>query len=220
MKATSKTLALITLLAPARRHRQSSPPTSVGRATTTSAASSRRHRLRAVASITKRTASMSAPGLPMSATASRSTATSAMAVRSGTLRTTSVTPATSIRATSTTPTRKSTSAAAGDLLGVEVAVGRYDNFDGPTQDYTYYAVSLEKNGFYGKIGGFAQDFDGEYFEGGYGTSVGDVVRCRSVADHLERRSQRHRLHGRDARIHDRKDLRTVNVRRGGGGRPF
>ena len=61
------------------------------------------------------------------------------------------------------------------LLGVEVAVGRYDNFDGPTQDYTYYALTLEKNGFYGKIGGFAQDFEGEYFEAGYGTSVGDVV---------------------------------------------
>ena len=61
------------------------------------------------------------------------------------------------------------------LLGVEVAVGRYDNFDGPTQDYTYYALSLEKNGFYGKIGGFAQDFDGEYFEAGYGTSVAEVV---------------------------------------------
>ena len=61
------------------------------------------------------------------------------------------------------------------IFSLEVAVGRYDNFDGPTQDYTYYALTLEQNGFYGKVGGFSQDFDGEYFEAGYGTSIADVV---------------------------------------------
>ena len=33
---------------------------------------------------------------------------------------------------------------------------------------------LEKNGFYGKFGGFAQDFEGEYFELGYTTSISDI----------------------------------------------
>ena len=60
------------------------------------------------------------------------------------------------------------------LLSVEVAVGEYDNFGGPKQDYTYYALTLEKDGLYGKIGGFAQDFEGEYLELGYGTSVAEI----------------------------------------------
>lgn len=60
------------------------------------------------------------------------------------------------------------------LLSLDVAVGQYDNFDGPTADYTFYALTLEKNGFYGKYAGFSQDFEGEYFEFGYGTTVADI----------------------------------------------
>ena len=60
------------------------------------------------------------------------------------------------------------------ILSVDVAVGRYENFSGPTQDYTYYALTLENNGFYGKYAGFSQDFSGEYFELGYGFTVSDV----------------------------------------------
>lgn len=60
------------------------------------------------------------------------------------------------------------------IVSLDVAVGRYDNFDGPTLDYTYYALTVEKEGFYGKYAGFAQDFDGEYFEMGYGTTVADL----------------------------------------------
>lgn len=60
------------------------------------------------------------------------------------------------------------------LATLEVAIGEYDNFDGPTQDYTYYALTLEKNGFYGKYAGFSQDADGEYLEVGYGASVADI----------------------------------------------
>ena len=60
------------------------------------------------------------------------------------------------------------------LFSLDVAVGEYDNFDGPTQDYTYYALTLEKNGFYGKYAGFAQDFEGEYFEAGFSTTVADI----------------------------------------------
>ncbi len=64
--------------------------------------------------------------------------------------------------------------AAYGLLTLDVAVGQYDNFDGPTQDYTYYALTVEKNGFYGKYGGFSQDADGEYLEVGYGATVADI----------------------------------------------
>jgi len=60
------------------------------------------------------------------------------------------------------------------MLTLDVAVGEHDNFDGPTQNYTFYSLMLEKNGFYGKYGGFAQDFEGEYFEIGYTRSISDV----------------------------------------------
>ncbi len=60
------------------------------------------------------------------------------------------------------------------LLSVDVAVGEYDNFDGPTLDYTYYALTLEKDGFYGTYAGFSQDADGEYLELGYGTTISDI----------------------------------------------
>jgi uncharacterized protein (TIGR02001 family) len=56
----------------------------------------------------------------------------------------------------------------------DLAIGQYDNFDGPTLDYTYYSVTAEKNGFYGKLGGFSQDFEGEYLEAGYGTTVAEI----------------------------------------------
>jgi len=37
------------------------------------------------------------------------------------------------------------------LLALDVALGEYDNFGGPTQNYTYYALTLEKSGFYGRL---------------------------------------------------------------------
>jgi uncharacterized protein (TIGR02001 family) len=63
--------------------------------------------------------------------------------------------------------------AARGIFSFDVALGQYDNFDGRTLDYTFYALTAEKNGFYGKVGGFSQDFDGNYFELGYGTSISD-----------------------------------------------
>ena len=59
-------------------------------------------------------------------------------------------------------------------LTLDVAVGEYENFGAPTQDYTFYSLTYEKNGFYGKYGGFEQDFEGEYFEFGYGTTVAEL----------------------------------------------
>jgi len=60
------------------------------------------------------------------------------------------------------------------IATIDVAIGEYDNFDGPTQDYTYYSLTVEKAGFYGKYAGFSQDADGEYFEIGYGATVADI----------------------------------------------
>lgn len=64
--------------------------------------------------------------------------------------------------------------AALGLFSLDVAVGQYENFDGPTLDYTFYSLTVEKSGFYGTIGGFAQDFEGEYFEAGYTAEVAEV----------------------------------------------
>jgi len=60
------------------------------------------------------------------------------------------------------------------LVAVEVALGQYDNFAGPTLNYTYYSLTVTKEGFYAKYGGFSQDFSGEYFEAGFGTTVAEI----------------------------------------------
>lgn len=53
------------------------------------------------------------------------------------------------------------------IASIDVAVGRYDNFGNGQQNYTYYSLTLEKAGFYGRYAGFGQDFGGDYFEFGY-----------------------------------------------------
>ena len=60
------------------------------------------------------------------------------------------------------------------IVSAEVAIGQYDNFTGPTQDYTYYALTVEQNGFYGKYAGFSQDASGDYLEFGYGTTIAEI----------------------------------------------
>lgn len=64
--------------------------------------------------------------------------------------------------------------AGSGLATVDVAVGEYDNFDGPTADYAYYALTLEKNGFYGKFAGFSRDFAGNYLEFGYAHTLAEL----------------------------------------------
>ena len=64
--------------------------------------------------------------------------------------------------------------AAFGIVSLDVAVGQYDNYDGPTQDYSYYSVTVDKNGFYGKFGGFSRDFEGEYAEIGYSTTLAEL----------------------------------------------
>ncbi len=60
-------------------------------------------------------------------------------------------------------------------LSLDIAVGEYENFDGPTLDYTFAALTLaSENGFYGTYGTFSQDADGDYLELGYGTTISDI----------------------------------------------
>ena len=57
---------------------------------------------------------------------------------------------------------------------LDVAIGEYGNFGNGTQEYAYYALTLEKNGLYGKYAGFSKDFAGEYLEFGYATELADI----------------------------------------------
>ena len=59
-------------------------------------------------------------------------------------------------------------------LSLDVAIGQYDNFTGPTLDYTFAALTFEHKGFYGTYGTFSQDFDGDYIELGYGTTISEI----------------------------------------------
>lgn len=60
-------------------------------------------------------------------------------------------------------------------IAVEYTIGTYDNFGGPEQDYDFAAITADAgNGFYGTIGAFGDDADGEYLELGYGTTVADL----------------------------------------------
>ena len=61
-------------------------------------------------------------------------------------------------------------------MSLEYSIGRYDNFGGPELDYDFLAATVEipDTGFYGKFGTFGDDFDGEYIELGWGTTVSDI----------------------------------------------
>ena len=53
---------------------------------------------------------------------------------------------------------------------LDYARGEWDGF-GDKQDYDFYSLTAEYNGFYGKVGTFGKDFDGTYYEGGYGSDL-------------------------------------------------
>ncbi len=60
------------------------------------------------------------------------------------------------------------------LFGLEYSVGECGCF-GPELDYDFLALSVElENGFWGTYGTFGDDFDGDYVEIGYGTTVSDI----------------------------------------------
>ena len=60
------------------------------------------------------------------------------------------------------------------FLTLDVALGEYDNFDGPTSDYQFYSLTAEKNGFFATYGTFSDDFDGAYVQAGYGATIAEI----------------------------------------------
>jgi uncharacterized protein (TIGR02001 family) len=51
------------------------------------------------------------------------------------------------------------------FLSLEANFGQYDS--NPQQDFSYFAVTLEQDGFYGMLGAWGADFDGDYIKAGY-----------------------------------------------------
>ncbi|MDT8319819.1 MAG: TorF family putative porin [Xanthomonadales bacterium] len=67
------------------------------------------------------------------------------------------------------------------FLTFDAAVGNYENFSGPQLDYAYYSLTAELNGFFGRIATFADDFDGTYYEAGYGSTL--TVEAANLLDY-------------------------------------
>jgi uncharacterized protein (TIGR02001 family) len=59
-------------------------------------------------------------------------------------------------------------------IGVDFAIGQYENFDADSLNYWFLSVSAEHEGFFGTFGTFGSDFDGEYLEVGYGFSAAEL----------------------------------------------
>ena len=59
-------------------------------------------------------------------------------------------------------------------FSLEYTVGTYDNFGLGDQDYDFLALSFEYEGFSGTYGTFGDDFDGDYLQFGYSTTIADV----------------------------------------------
>lgn len=60
------------------------------------------------------------------------------------------------------------------IASLEYSVGEWDGF-GNDADYDFIALTLEsESGFYGTYGSFGKDFDGDYIELGWGTTISDI----------------------------------------------
>ncbi len=59
------------------------------------------------------------------------------------------------------------------ILSLEYSIGEWDGY-GTKEDYGFFAATLADRGFYGTIGRFHKDFEGHYFEVGYGFSVVEI----------------------------------------------
>lgn len=64
--------------------------------------------------------------------------------------------------------------AAFDMFSLEYSVGEWEDglSAGVDADYSFLALTVEKDGFYGTYGTFGKDADGTYLELGYGTEIG------------------------------------------------
>ena len=60
-------------------------------------------------------------------------------------------------------------------VSLEYSSGEWDAGTGnPSQDYDFFAITIENEGFYGTYGSFGDEFDGDYFQVGYGTTIAEV----------------------------------------------
>ena len=57
------------------------------------------------------------------------------------------------------------------VLSFDAAIGEWDNFGRGKLDYEFYSLTVAHNGFYGTFGTFENDFDGNYYEAGYGGTL-------------------------------------------------
>lgn len=57
------------------------------------------------------------------------------------------------------------------FLSFDAAIGEYDDFAGPTLNYQFYSLTGSYRNFYGKVGTFQDDFEGSYYEAGYGNTL-------------------------------------------------
>lgn len=61
------------------------------------------------------------------------------------------------------------------IFSLGYSQGVHDAFDGSgEEDYGFTELTLEHNGFYGKVAGYSLDAEGEYLELGYGATVSDI----------------------------------------------
>ncbi len=60
------------------------------------------------------------------------------------------------------------------IFTLDVALGQYKNFGGPTTDYQFYSLTVAKNGFFGTYGSFDDEFDGAYVQAGYQMTVAEI----------------------------------------------
>ena len=60
------------------------------------------------------------------------------------------------------------------MVSLEYSVGEWGGF-GTEADYDFLALTVEtEKGFYATYGTFGDEFDGEYVEVGYGTTIADI----------------------------------------------
>ncbi len=57
------------------------------------------------------------------------------------------------------------------IFTLDVALGEYENFDGPVLDYTFVSLTGEYKDFYATYGTFSKDADGDYIDIGYGREI-------------------------------------------------
>lgn len=60
------------------------------------------------------------------------------------------------------------------MFSLEYSFGEWDGF-GAAQDYDFLALSVEaENGLYATVGTWGDDFDGDYLELGYGSTISEI----------------------------------------------